>query len=513
MDAKQLQTYKQHNTLLSQFIVRLSAFYEGFSDKIDSELQILRGHLSGTPNFTLATVSINKLNSALQHQELTFKKYSIETVALLESATKRLQKVVFEDEVLQKRATHQLITLNQPVGDIFSIYKLFQQAIELHHAALASRAASEPAARNNKDETPSLDNKNDTVANPLYKSILEELNQLIASYAQRQPDDSQLVDIQKKLTEGMSEDQLLKSCVVILRMIVQDAMAEASLTGKVIQSLHNSLGKMGGDVQLSMENSRTQFEQRQVGNAQLQSHIESIEEAVSHSDSLESLKEHTQFCVQNIASTLNEQAQIDSQGQESLMGLLGSMQSRIEQLQKQTLTYKKKLAEQMMLSQTDPLTRLPNRQAYNEKLSKAVQSWQDNGEDLAVVVIDIDHFKSINDRFGHAAGDKTLQVVGKNLKQQLTENTFMARWGGEEFVLLLPGMSKQKVTSLLETMRTKLASLPFKFKQEKVTITASFGASFFKKGDTPEAVFERADNLLYQAKNSGRNRVITDRDE
>lgn len=513
MDAKQLQTYKQHNTLLSQFIVRLSAFYEGFSDKIDSELQILRGHLSGTPNFTLATVSINKLNSALQHQELTLKKYSIETVALLESATKRLQKVVFEDEVLQKRATQQLITLNQPVGDIFSIYKLFQQAIELHHAALASSAASEPAVGNSKDEAAVADGAKDTKINPLYKSILEELNQLIASYAQRQPDDNQLVDIQKKLTEGMSEDQLLKSCVVILRMIVQDAMAEASLTGKVIQSLHNSLGKMGGDVQLSMENSRTQFEQRQVGNAQLQSHIESIEEAVSHSESLESLKEHTQFCVQNIASTLNEQAQLDSQGQESLMGLLGSMQSRIEQLQKQTITYKKKLAEQMMLSQTDPLTRLPNRQAYNEKLSKAVQSWQDNGDDLAVAVIDIDHFKSINDRFGHAAGDKTLQVVGKNLKQQLTENTFMARWGGEEFVLLLPGMNKQKVTSLLETMRTKLASLPFKFKQEKVTITASFGASFFKKGDTPDAVFERADNLLYQAKNSGRNRVITDRDE
>ncbi|MCQ8849689.1 GGDEF domain-containing protein [Alteromonas stellipolaris] len=513
MDAKQLQTYKQHNTLLSQFIVRLSAFYEGFSDKVDSELQILRGHLSGTPNFTLATVSINKLNSALQHQELTLKKYSIETVALLESATKRLQKVVFEDEVLQKRATQQLITLNQPVGDIFSIYKLFQQAIELHHAALASSAVSEPEVGQNKGEAPVADNNKDTTANPLYKSILEELNQLIASYAQRQPDDSQLVDIQKKLTEGMSEDQLLKSCVVILRMIVQDAMAEASLTGKVIQSLHNSIGKMGGDIQLSMENSRTQFEQRQVGNAQLQSHIESIEEAVSHSDSLESLKEHTQFCVQNIASTLNEQAQLDSQGQASLMGLLGSMQSRIEQLQKQTLTYKKKLAEQMMLSQTDPLTRLPNRQAYNEKLSKAVQSWQDNGDDLAVAVIDIDHFKSINDRFGHAAGDKTLQVVGKNLKQQLTENTFMARWGGEEFVLLLPGMNKQKVISLLETMRTKLASLPFKFKQEKVTITASFGASFFHKGDTPDAVFERADNLLYQAKNSGRNRVITDRDE
>ena len=94
MEAKQLQTLKQNNTLLCQFIVKLSAFYEGFSDKIDTELKVLRGHLSGTPNFSLATVSIEKLNKSLQHQEITLRKYSVDTVSSLEDAMKQLQKIV-----------------------------------------------------------------------------------------------------------------------------------------------------------------------------------------------------------------------------------------------------------------------------------------------------------------------------------------------------------------------------------------------------------------------------------
>ena len=136
MEAKQLQTLKQNNALLCQFIVKLSAFYEGFSDKIDTELKVLRGHLSGTPNFSLAAVSIEKLNKSLQHQEITLRKYSVDTVSSLEDAMKQLQKIVFEDTELKGLTTQELIKLNQPVGDIFSIYKLYSKAIALHRIAL-----------------------------------------------------------------------------------------------------------------------------------------------------------------------------------------------------------------------------------------------------------------------------------------------------------------------------------------------------------------------------------------
>ena len=192
------------------------------------------------------------------------------------------------------------------------------------------------------------------------------------------------------------------------------------------------------------------------------------------------------------------------------MALLSSMQSRINTLQQQTSVYKKKLAEQAIQSRTDPLTRLPNRQAYNERLEAAFIKFKENGDLLAVAVVDIDHFKSINDRFGHAAGDKTLQVVSKFLKQSLSENDFIARWGGEEFVMLLPQAQMADIDKKLNEVRTKLAAMPFKFKQEKVKITASFGATCFNDNDTTETVFERADEYLYKAKRNGRNLVVTD---
>lgn len=503
MDAKQLDSYKRHNNLLSQFIVRLSAFYEGFSDDIDTELKVLRGHLSGSPNFTLAAVSINKLNRIIQHQDIMLNKYTTDTSAKLEHAIKSLQKIVFEDEPLKQQATQQLIALNQPNGDIFSLYRLFQQAIDLHQQALSARQQTQAT----NQEVSQQANK---IANPLYQSILTELNQLIESYAQKKPDDPQLIDIKSRLNEGMDEDGLLKSCVVVLRMIVQDAMSEANLTGKVIQSLHTSLDKVGTDIQLCVDGSRSQFEQRQVNSAAIQSHIENIEEAVNQSESIESLKEYTQFSVQHIATALNQQIKNDSEGQAQLMELLSSMQSQIAQLQQQTRSYKKKLAEQVKQNQTDPLTRLPNRQAYNEKLNQAYQHWCETGDNLSVAIVDIDNFKRINDKFGHAAGDKTLQVVGRHLRRYLSAGEFIARWGGEEFVLLLPSISNQQLGERLETIRSALAQLPFKFKQEKVSITASFGATQFRKGDTQDTVFERADSFLYKAKREGRNQVVTD---
>ena len=509
MDNKQLQSYKQHNELLSQFIVRLSAFYEGFSDDLDKELQVLRGHLSGKPNFTLATVSINKLNRSLQHQELTVKKYSADTVSVLESSVKSLQQDLASDPELTKEAAQQLVTLNQPVDNLFRVYPLFQKALILHRKALK---LSPTKSETSKAVPQSDSNQTEQEKQPLYKSIFEELNLLIESYAKRKPNDLQLVKVREKLSSGVSEDALLKSCVVVLRMIVQDAMSEASITGKVIQSLHNALGNINNDIQLSIDDTQSQYEQRKSGHTELYSHIENIEAVVNDSDSLEDLKAQAQSAISELTDTLHSQEESDKAGQEVLMATFNAMQSQIVKLQKQTLQYKKKLAEQLMLSQTDPLTRLPNRQAYNEKLAKSFVHWQKSGGDLSVAILDIDHFKSINDKFGHAAGDKTLQVMGKHLKQQLQDNEFIARWGGEEFILLLHNVASDQLKARLETLRMSLAALPFKFKKEKVTITASIGATSFIADDQSDDAFERADTYLYHAKRHGRNQVITDED-
>ena len=127
-----------------------------------------------------------------------------------------------------------------------------------------------------------------------------------------------------------------------------------------------------------------------------------------------------------------------------------------------------------------------------------------------IAITDIDHFKNINDNFGHSTGDKTLQVIAMALKNSLRDSEFVARYGGEEFVLLLPDVTDEHISQLLNRVREKIKNIPFKFKNQRITVTLSIGAAQVMENETLEEAFERADAALYQAKNNGRDRVVID---
>jgi diguanylate cyclase len=156
----------------------------------------------------------------------------------------------------------------------------------------------------------------------------------------------------------------------------------------------------------------------------------------------------------------------------------------------------------------DPLTHLPNRAAWSERLDQAVQAWQHDKEPLWLAMIDLDHFKNINDSYGHLAGDKVLKIIANQLQRGLRADDFLARFGGEEFVLLMPGTRQAEAEALLESLRAAIEACPFHFKGQRVTITTSIGASGFQHDDRSDAVLKRADRALYKAKDAGRNRIM-----
>ena len=129
---------------------------------------------------------------------------------------------------------------------------------------------------------------------------------------------------------------------------------------------------------------------------------------------------------------------------------------------------------------------------------------------LSLVMIDVDHFKSINDNYGHATGDHVLTNVGHILGDSLRDSDILARIGGEEFVLLLPDTPKSNAEHVAERMRAQLASTTIKHEAQELNITASFGvAAICEEDDTLEQMLGRADVAMYEAKNNGRNQVKT----
>ena len=164
------------------------------------------------------------------------------------------------------------------------------------------------------------------------------------------------------------------------------------------------------------------------------------------------------------------------------------------------------------LSFTDPLTQIPNRRVFMERLNESYELFSRRGIPAAVVMIDIDHFKTVNDTYGHGAGDEVIRRVASILADRVRESDVPCRLGGEEFGLLLPGTGIDEAMDLAERLRLEIAGCSCTTgRGEAFQVTLSVGVSRFAGEDEhPEQALQRADAALYQGKATGRNRVVKD---
>lgn len=157
----------------------------------------------------------------------------------------------------------------------------------------------------------------------------------------------------------------------------------------------------------------------------------------------------------------------------------------------------------------DGLTRISNRQNFDMRLHEEMKRHQRHNQELSLLMLDLDFFKSVNDTYGHLAGDMVLREVGKILQNTLRESDFPARYGGEEFVVILPQTSEDHAWILAERIRTKIARTVFRFHEKQFRVTASIGVSGIRPcALTPiNTLIDNADQALYRAKTGGRNMV------
>jgi diguanylate cyclase len=173
---------------------------------------------------------------------------------------------------------------------------------------------------------------------------------------------------------------------------------------------------------------------------------------------------------------------------------------------------KSELADAKKVAVTDALTGLSNRHGLVEYFDKLMQDRRQQKSHCSLILMDIDHFKDINDQFGHLLGDKVLSSIAGILRQSVRNEDFCARFGGEEFIVILPDCNSNKATVIAEKIRKTIKGFGLKNTKSGNTIenfSASFGVTGFKEYDTLESAIERSDRALYQAKSSGRDKVIT----
>ncbi|MDY7562476.1 diguanylate cyclase [Pseudomonas sp. 10B1] len=241
--------------------------------------------------------------------------------------------------------------------------------------------------------------------------------------------------------------------------------------------------------------------------SELREQVDGLQSSLQEATDLTSLKQVLETRLEGLLGTMDQhQRHHDEREQEVALRLQG-LATRVATMEQEAQGFRVHLEEQRQKALVDPLTTLPNRAAWSERLEHEVDLWQKNGNNLLLSMLDLDHFKRINDNYGHLAGDKVLKIIGTELRKRLRPGDFIARFGGEEFVLLIPETSMIEGMALLNKLRMAVEACPFHFKGEPVTITLSMGITAFRVGERSESVIHRADQALYRAKNEGRNRI------
>lgn len=180
-----------------------------------------------------------------------------------------------------------------------------------------------------------------------------------------------------------------------------------------------------------------------------------------------------------------------------------------EQVKQKTHELEKANRALFKLANTDPLTQLHNRRAITPIINELHRKFETQGVHYSVAIIDIDEFKKLNDIFGHECGDKALKGVADTLRYFLGENDYIARWGGEEFLIVLPNSDTESVFNIIDTLRVEVGKQSIKCTNEKVFFTFSAGISSteYNPKINSQDLLRQADLALYEAKREGRNRV------
>ena len=181
------------------------------------------------------------------------------------------------------------------------------------------------------------------------------------------------------------------------------------------------------------------------------------------------------------------------------------MRTRISVLERESRSLHESLREEQRLAMIDALTGIPNRAAYDDRIEQEFKRWKRFARPVSILAWDIDRFKTINDAYGHKAGDKVLRVIAQHLARHVRDTDFVGRYGGEEFVMLLVGTAAEEARVVADKIRLEIAQLGFHFHDHPVAVTASCGITAFTGSDTPDVIFDRADRALYKAKEAGRN--------
>ncbi len=321
--------------------------------------------------------------------------------------------------------------------------------------------------------------------------------------------------VTKKLADKVNKVNLVSDLSEVVEMLTGAFVEVSGLEHRqfeiFLKSLNKRIDRVNEFITNTINYSQQVKDESNLLDQDLKTSVSSIKTSVDNANSLSEVKKNIYTKMDDIIKRVNRFYLQQEASSKNLSSNLESLQEQLKATETESSRLREDLAAQKIRAQTDPLTQLPNRYSYNEQLTQEYNRWRRYRNPLTLVIGDIDYFKKINDQYGHAGGDEVLKQISVFFRDALRESDFIARFGGEEFIILLPETDIIAATKTINKLRLSVKDLIVEFDGHKIQFAMSFGISEFEDDDTPKRVFERADKALYRAKEKGRDQVCCQR--
>ena len=481
---------QQFKTLTASYklIDKLAIVIKGTKPEIDNQANKLRKASQSNEPLEKITGVIesltNHVSSAEKEQMVALK----ELKSVMLSSGESLQSEKGLDPNLRRQLRMVVNRLKTGVSTSTDLQPLLVSLLEIFTAVRSIK----PSAENNQSSN---------------KNIVKILVQSLEKLSEQDNVIPNLHDHIVKIKGAGSETEKLDLCLKSFYLIIEQFSEEFKQTQKLVLNINSALEEVHNALVQSLKNSKSYDKELKVLNQKINKQIKELSQNAGEAKSIDQLQSLLDTKIQSITLSIRQREAIEDKRTEELNSTLTVMESKLAQLEERTDFYRNKWLEEKSRSETDALTELPNRGAYDKRVEEEIQRCSRNSEPLCVAVLDIDFFKKINDKYGHSVGDKTLQIVAKSLRKTFRATDYIARYGGEEFVCLLVNTHPKEAIQPLEKVRKAIESIPFVIKKDRLNITISIGVSELRPTDDGHTLFDRADKALYEAKQTGRNKV------
>lgn len=501
--------------ILRRCLAKLSFAAMGLDQELDSQLDHLRGSIRHEAAPDALLTEIDGITRTLMRMEEVaangghvapdyqvflaelVRRSSGEAASALGSLRKRLA-----DEPAARRAglvaecLAELLSQTQTPGFFARLFGGRRTPADAADAASAVQPSAPAPAPRTETGRPAIGS-----------DLLRPVQKLLAELSLPENYERRIDELKARLAALASLDELPDLLDSIANLILNAASDDQTRFEAFLQILNQRMEQVH---HFLAQSSSTQTEDAQACaslDRQVSVQVQDIHAQMAGANDLEELKGCVNARLDAISTSVGAYKTSQEQRREALQTQIRQLERQLVSVESEANSLRQTLVEQRQRALTDALTGLPNRTAYLERLEQEYARLRRYDSQMALAVMDIDHFKRINDQHGHIAGDAVLKAIAKLLLAGVRKSDFVARIGGEEFVFLLPEIGMAEATKAVNKLRLSIHTRMIEVKGVSLSATASFGVADFREGDTAADVFARADRALYRAKERGRNQV------